>query len=356
MAELGAKAREAARTGDREQASAVHNLAALLASDCGMPDLARQWCHRHANLYLHARPLHAQAVRQALEPLVNLARLRIRAGDGLGACALVDTLHTAVATRTDTTIDGIHIPAARMATTRDEHREIRRWLWVVLLATTARGLAGAGRWEQAHARLLQHKGVGRRMLDGRQVAVLAHASTGDTRGALELCATTLPGDPWEQAVTACLATLCHPHGDNAALLPGLLRTLAPDKPGLTVFGCRLGLSAVDALTAHDFPRARTLGLDLIHHTIANPDGYTARDLLKHPLCSELLTPSQAHRLANLVHTCALGTGVLPAALRAELDTALTMTEPIMANAAPRTSNEQSDRVRQAPADSAARPA
>lgn len=37
------------------RASAVHNRAALLASDCGLPDLAREWCHRHADAYLRAR-------------------------------------------------------------------------------------------------------------------------------------------------------------------------------------------------------------------------------------------------------------------------------------------------------------
>ncbi|WP_439681593.1 hypothetical protein [Embleya sp. MST-111070] len=312
VAELTETAREAARTGDREEASAVHNLAALLASDCGLPDLARQWCHRHAHLYLRARPLSAQAVRQALEPLINLARLRIRAGDGLGACAFVDTLHTAVVTRSDTTVDGIHIPATHMATTRDEHREIRRWLWVVLLATTARALAAAGRWEQAHTRLRLHKGVGRRMLDGRQVAVLAHATTGDTPGALELCATTVPGDPWEQVVT-------------------LYQALDPHAAGLTVFHCRLGLSVIDALTAHGHPQARALSLELIHRTTTNPDGYAVRDLLAHPTCGALLTTAQTRQLTALAHSHGLGTGTLPTVLHTEIDTALAITEAVITN-------------------------
>jgi hypothetical protein len=331
VAELAETAREAARTGDREEASAVHNLAALLASDCGLPDLARQWCHRHAHLYLRARPLGAQAVRQALEPLINLARLRIRAGDGLGACALVDTLHTAVATRTDTTIDGLHVPAAHMATTRDEHREIRRWLWVVLLATTARALAGAGRWEQAHTRLRLHKGVGQRMLDGRQVAVLAHATTGDTPAALELCATTLPGDPWEQVVTACLTMLCQPDGTDPSRLATLYQALDPLAAGLTVFHCRLGLTVIDALTAHGHPQARALGLELIHHTTTNPDGYAVRDLLAHPTCGALLTATQTRQLTALAHSHGLGTGTLPTALDTEIDTALAITEAVIAD-------------------------
>lgn len=37
-------------------ASAVYNQAALIASDLGLPDLARKMCHQHAAAYLHATP------------------------------------------------------------------------------------------------------------------------------------------------------------------------------------------------------------------------------------------------------------------------------------------------------------
>jgi len=60
----------------------------------------------------------------------------------------------------------------------------------VLLATGARALAVAGRWEDAYARLCGYQGIGRRMLDGRQVVVIAHAASGDTDGALALLGAT----------------------------------------------------------------------------------------------------------------------------------------------------------------------
>ena len=54
------------RSTDPTAASAVYNQAALLASDAGLPELARTWCHRH-HLFCgkrvadrdvhHARPL-----------------------------------------------------------------------------------------------------------------------------------------------------------------------------------------------------------------------------------------------------------------------------------------------------------
>src|SRR5690348_6438409 len=74
-------ARSAERSSDRSAASTVFNQAALLASDIGLADLARDWCHQHAGIYLRMRPLDGTPARHALEPLVNLVRLRIRAND-----------------------------------------------------------------------------------------------------------------------------------------------------------------------------------------------------------------------------------------------------------------------------------
>src|SRR5690349_2547472 len=198
VAELGERAREAARTCDLTEAAAVHNQAALVASDCGLPDLARQWCHQQVNIYLRAHPLGAQVARLALEPITNLARLYTREGQGERAFTVMDTLFTAVSARTGTDVDGIEIPAD-LTDSAETHQQIRSWLWAVLLATGARALAAAGRWTQARARLEDYKGIGRRMLDGRQIAVIAHAVSGDTDGSLAVLADTTPGEPWENA-------------------------------------------------------------------------------------------------------------------------------------------------------------
>jgi len=63
-------------------AATTHNKAALIASDCGLPDLARSLCWQQFDVYLRARPLGAQAARYTLEPIANLARLLIREGNG----------------------------------------------------------------------------------------------------------------------------------------------------------------------------------------------------------------------------------------------------------------------------------
>jgi hypothetical protein len=260
VAELRDRAREAAHTGDLTEAAAVHNQAALVASDCGLPDLARQWCHQQVNIYLRARPLGAQVARLALEPITNLARLYIREGQGERAFALMDTLFIAVSSRTDADVDGIEIPADLTDST-ETHQHIRSWLWAVLLATGGRALAAAGRWAEARVRLGEYKGIGRRMLDGRQVAVISHAVDGDTDSALALLADTTPGEPWENAVTACLTIQCLGASgvtDLAALLDQYHGVDTTSRTGLAVFHTRLGLSFVDAIGTVEDPLARQL--------------------------------------------------------------------------------------------------
>ncbi len=330
VAALCDRAREAERSGDLTEAAAVHNNAALIASDCGLPGLARQWCHQQVNIYLRTRPLGEQVARLALEPITNLARLYIREGQGERAFALMDTLFTAVSAQTDAIIDGIDIPAD-LLDSAETHQQIRRWLWAVLLATGGRALAAAGRWAEARARLGEYKGVGRRMLDGRQVAVIAHVVSGDTDSALALLADTTPGDPWENAVTACLTIRCHGASgvtDLATLLNRYHR-LDAAAPGLAVFHTRLGLSFVDAIGTVDDPPVRQVAVDLIDYATATRDGYVARDVLAHNGCRELLTDSQARDLSDSVEACALGSGTLPATLLADLTAALACAEEVM---------------------------
>ncbi|SCG38738.1 hypothetical protein [Micromonospora coxensis] len=289
---LCALADRADREGDLAAASAVYNQAALIASDCGQPELARQWCHEHADAYLRALPLGAQAARHALEPLVNLARLHIRDGKGDAALGLLNDLFQAVSSRTDTLIDGCPVPASRLTRTDDDHREVRQWLWGVLLADGARALTSAGRWTEAYEHLQRHNGIGHRMLDGRQVAVIAHIACGEIERARVTIAKTVRGEPWEEAVTACLAYVCARAGDEPedAYLDALLRSyrrLTPT-PNLAVFHTRLGLTVLDVAGGVDHPGVRSLAADLIDQALAVRDAYVARELLDHPGISAVI--------------------------------------------------------------------
>jgi hypothetical protein len=169
------------------------------------------------------------------------------------------------------------------------------------------------------------------MLDGRQVAVIAHAVSGDTDSALALLADTTPGEPWENAVTACLTIQCHGASGSADLTPLLdqYHGLDTSTPGLAVFRTRLGLSFVDAVGTVDDAAARRIAVDVIDYATATRDGYAARDLLAHNGCRELLTHNQTRELTELVDACALGRGTLPATLLEDLTQALTSAEEVM---------------------------
>ncbi|TQN32679.1 hypothetical protein FHX37_2657 [Haloactinospora alba] len=336
VADLTQRARAAEQTDDSSAASTVFNLAALLASDIGLSDLARHWCHRHASIYLRTHPLGAPASRRALEPLINLARLRIRAGHGEHAFTLLEELFTAIANRTDATIDGLTLPAATLTDSSHTHHEIRRWLWARLLATGARALASAGRWNEACTRLRRYNGVGTRMLDGRQVAVIACATTADHDGALALIEDTQPGEPWEDAVTACLAVLCG--GPSHQRFEQHIATLCDymrqgvSASGLEVFHTRLGLSVIDALADVDHPARWAIAADLRHHVTASRDGYAAREFVAHEYCAGLLTGSQASDLTGVVRRCALGSRTIPAWLRTRVEEALDTSETVLTRA------------------------
>jgi hypothetical protein len=324
VADIQERADLALQRRDVAAATAVFNLAALLASDCGIPGLARAWCHRLAAVAL----THDSEPRHALEPVVNLARLHIRAGDGLAAWTLLEALFHAVDTGTDTTIDGLVLPAARLTDTPDVHARTRRWLWTVLLGTGAHALATAGRWDEASLRLAQYKGVGARMLDGRQITVIAHSTAGRYQQARAVLDSTHPGEPWEQAVTTCLY-LHVPAGNSAERLTAALtayHALQPTNPGLTVFHTRLGLTLLDVLDAAQ-PESESIAMALIRN--ATNDGYTARDLLAHQRCSSIATSRQIGLLTNLVSACGLDHGTISTANLDHLNHALDKAESVI---------------------------
>ncbi|MFI1400699.1 hypothetical protein [Streptomyces sp. NPDC020681] len=322
----------AGKQGKQGLASAVYNQAALLASDLGLPDLARSMCHRHAAAYLHACPLPAMSAIRGLEPLVNLARLQIRAGrTDDGRQRLLD-LFAAVGAGEAAVFEGITVPADLIRTAEDR-RDVHAWLWRVLLADGARTLTTTGRWREALAHIEQHRGVGTRMLDGRQVAVVASLTVGDTARAEELITGTAPGDPWEQRVTASLTALCRceagQHDDDC--LADLVNTYLSHeaKPGLTVFDIGLGLTALDAVASSQHAGSRSLVEDLVRRATEAGDGYAAHEVLAHPLFIALATDRQIQDCEDLVRACGLEAGALQDELYRALSAAVDSSEVVI---------------------------
>ncbi|MGH3926136.1 MAG: hypothetical protein ACRDTT_25295, partial [Pseudonocardiaceae bacterium] len=238
--------------------------------------------------------------------------------------------YEAVITRADTTIDGIDMPASTLTATSDDHDELRRWLWSVILADAPRALITAGRWHDAHTHLQRHHGIGHRLLDGLQVAVIATLTAGDPAGALALLDASTPREPWEHAVAACLTVLSGRTTDPA--LTTMLhhyQHLTP-APELAVFHTRLGLAVLDtADSAHHDTQAHTAAL--IRQTLATRDGYAIRDLLTHPHCAALLTTSDTNHARNILHHCHLGATYLPTHLHDALTTAMDTTAAFLTN-------------------------
>lgn len=326
-------ARTAARQHDTTQAAAVFNQSALLASDCGLADLARDWCRQHAATWLGTVPLSAADARHALEPLVNLARLHIRDRDGSTAYILLDTLYQAVTAGADTLIEGIELPASRLTRSPEDHHELQRWIWAIHLAETPRALISAGRWHDALGHLQHHHAIGRRMLDGRQIGVITHCTAGDTQGALALLSTTAAAEPWEHVVTACLTVLCREHAglladfERDAMLRAYQELVSGR--GLAVFRTRLGLTVIDAAGGIGNASARRTAHDLTQHVLSSPDGYAAREILAHRDCRELLTSSQEHQLARIAELCGLGHGTIPGHVKDQLAAALGTCEQLI---------------------------
>ncbi|WP_174501696.1 hypothetical protein [Streptacidiphilus neutrinimicus] len=328
LTELAGRAEQ---QGEQGLASTVFNQSALLASDLGLPDLSRAMCHLHASAYLNGTPLTAASAIRGLEPLVNLARLQIRAGNAdEGRQRLLD-LYEAVNSGGNATFEGITVPAD-LCRTEADRQEVQAWLWRVLLADGTRTLTSTGRWQEALAHIEQHRGIGSRMLDGRQVAVVAALVDNDTQRAADLLTATTPGDPWEQEVTACLAALCHngaaqDSDTSSALVAYYLRHAA--KPGLTVFDIRLGLTTLNTIGSADHASARSLVDDLAQRASTARDGYAARETLADSHFATLATKSQLRACQELVNACGLDSGELPVELATALSSGLQSSESVI---------------------------
>lgn len=321
---LTALADQSEQDDDRGVASSVHNQAALLASDIGLPDLAREMCHAHADAYLHACPLPAMDAIRGLEPLVNLARLDIRAGKADAGRNGLSALFEAVTNASSLEYSGITVPADLVATTEDR-QEVRGWLWRVLLADGTRTLTSVGRWSEARAHIERHRGVGKRMLDGRQVAVVAALVEGDHERAARLIAETAPGEPWERNVTMSLATAgkmdsgTAREADLAALATAYVHS--ERAPGRTVFDIRLGLTVLDIAHLAGYP-AGAVAHDMVSRAVDAADGYAARELIAHGPCADLLSERRTTHCRELVDACALAARSVPEGALSDLNTAL----------------------------------
>jgi hypothetical protein len=300
------------------------NKAALIASDCGLPDLASELCWRQFTVLHAAAPLPTATARYALEPLVNLGRLATRRGDGIAAYRLYqDTLH-AVTTATGTSIDGRDVDFGDLVQQPEDRQHLRRFLWSILLADGTRALTTAGRWDDVLTHLHRYNGIGDRMLDGRQAAVLAHANNGRAEQALAMLDATATLMPWEHAVAACLRTLCRglagrTSDDTVTAMIDAFRALPP-APEAVVFHTRLGLCTAELAEATHPVASEEITTNLVRLAVRAGDAHAATDLLAH--CARHLHPAADEQtLTDIIDASGLEQRVMPPDLLNSLATA-----------------------------------
>jgi len=297
VAVLARSAREATGPARQTLTARAWNNAALIASDCGLPDLARSLCWRHYEVWAPAQPLDAAGARHAIEPLINLARLRIRADDGSGAHQQLEALHHAVRTQSDTVIDGKAVSFATLTRTTEDHGAFCRWLWTVVLAEGIRALTRDGLWHRALVHAERHRGLGRRLLDGRQIAVLSRLASGDCAAAITALDGSTPIAPWEHAVAACLTVFCQQGlGEiTASALSAAVQHYLHLRPvvGFETFRFGLALAIVD-LAGVGHPGTELVAAHIIRETIQNRDELMARRILVHPICAATMS-DESHR-------------------------------------------------------------
>lgn len=296
------------------------NKAALIASDCGVPTLARDLCWRHIDIYRAAtRPLTVLQARYMLEPVLNLARLQIRASDGEQALRLLTAMYRAVMSGTDLVIDGRTLPLTDLTGSRPEHHKLREWVWLHLVGDGTRALTLAERWDDAVAHAQAHRGVGLHLMEGRQATIVAHCLKGAGVEANAVLAESRPVQPWELQVASCLKVMCTGTAGVSArrdisTMIGHFIGQEP-MPGYAAFRTQLGLTVTTLASTADPEAADAVLTQVADEAIKAGDGYAARDVLRyHDTRVANSTGEQSEALVDLLISSGLGAGTLPEGL------------------------------------------
>ena len=316
---------------DQGLASAVYNQAALIASDLDLPDLAREMCHRHAAGYLDACPLPGMSAIRGLEPVVNLARLQIRAGHADDGRQRLLDLYKAVEHGHSSRFEGVTVPAD-LTTTDEDRQEVRAWLWRVLLADGTRTLTTEGRWPEALAHIEAHHGIG--TADARRPP--------SRRTRRPRCGRhrTRRRTPRRHGTRRSVGTSRHGMPDRA--VPPRRRAADRRPRGRPGDGYSTKPNRDDRLRhpprTYSPRRDRPPTLRRAPHRRGSPqkddgplDGYAAREVLAHAPFSRLVTGNQAQGCRDLVRSCGLGSGALPDDLSTDLSAALDFSEAVISH-------------------------
>ncbi|GAA2731476.1 hypothetical protein [Actinocorallia aurantiaca] len=326
LAERIDKVAQTAHAAQRADTDPLHegahalNMAALIASDCGLPDLATDLCHKHIDAYRNAGThFTVTQARYQLEPVINLVRLRLRATDGQAALDLLNAMYEAAVSRADLDVDGRTIRLSGLAGTREEYRRLVESVWLQLLGDGVRALALAGRWDDAVAHARTHNGIGTRLMEGRQALVIARMLADDHVQAQAALDESDPTDPWEKIAAGCLAVLCaEPDVRNGgSALERMLEAFWNDRlrTEYIVFHTRAGLAVAALVQPTDLEAAALVLEHVVDRALRIGDGYAAREILRHHRAAPFLHLDRQPMLNALMEGAGLGAGEIPDRLR-----------------------------------------
>jgi thiopeptide-type bacteriocin biosynthesis protein len=319
-----------------ELACTALNQAALIAADCGQPDLAASMCERQFTVFRAATPLPGLTAIAGLQPLVNLARLDIRANRAERGWQGLDQIRQAIRDGGTAEVHGSVFPLDGYATAAGM-TVVARWLRGVLLQDGTRALAVTGDWGGAAVHAAWHDDAPGRLCEARQALILARVHAGDPTFALDLIDSAARAEQWEDAVAACLrAYACITAGRSVpdGTIPALgtvLRACDPELPGSAVFRVRIGLTAA-VLTAALGEPAEDLITEVVSEASRFDDAQAAREVLRHPAAREHLAAGPGPELSAIVARAGLGQGGIPGTFLARLQAAADMAESVLAEA------------------------
>lgn len=336
LATLAASAEQGTRRERVTRAAEVLNKAALIASDCGIPALARELCRRQYELLVQSAPLPGWEVKLAIQPVLNIPRQLIRDGHGDDALTMLQALHEAALSRAAAIIDDLGIDFGTLTRTPDGHKEACTLTWTALLADGIRALAQAGRWKEAAEHAAANRGIGARLLDGRQATILALLADDRAGEATQMVEQSATAEPWEHAVQAVLRVLCQgaagqdPRPTSATMMAAACALAQRHDPAIAVTCTRIGLIALNLVDDSDTVETRAVRAALI--TVGKADAYVAKDLLGSRQVSSSLTSTQRSSLQALVRACGLGAGTIPGHLHYHLASAVGRAEVALTRA------------------------
>jgi len=340
--------------------------AARIAAECGDTQLAARVTSHHTSVYADlARTLTASEAHHMLAPLIGLARL--------GAASLDERIATlrrmlhATRAQIPITVSGVVAPLGNIRATVQQRSALVALLHRQLLVTATTALPAVERWEAAVALARAYGGIGHDLGAGRQILVLERLYAGDRAGARSRIEESVVGQWWHAPVAACLQVLAadpdqrgtaalalleqyrhtrdlpgpelldvrashegpRPAGGHAG--DGTSRDRAPDRAAganRVGFVGRFGLVVASLTTtgpAAGIPAARHIGQqiarELVTRALEVPDGYTARDVLRHDATSRVASAEQHTQLVTIIRKAGLLSGALTDYQRRRLNTA-----------------------------------